>query len=245
MLGLLVITVTQGAQFVGLSYLPAITVSLLLNFTPIIVALLGIVLLAERPTSQQWGGIALYLLGILIYFYPIFIPANQLFGLAVVIIGVLTNAISSILGRSINRERFLNPLLVTVVSMGVGSITLLVVGLVTQGLPPLSPLSWLIIAWLAVVNTALAFPLWNATLRVLPAVESSIINSTMLAQVAILAWLFLGEPISAQQVAGMALAGLGVLAVQIKYNIRRPVRDALSQLLNYPRVKARRQDDDC
>ena len=53
LLGLLFYAVTQGAQFVGLAYLPAVTVSLLLNFTTIVVALMGIVLLAERPTTPQ------------------------------------------------------------------------------------------------------------------------------------------------------------------------------------------------
>ena len=50
-LGLLFYAVTQGAQFLGLAYLPAVTVSLLLNFTTVIVALLGIFLLAERSIS--------------------------------------------------------------------------------------------------------------------------------------------------------------------------------------------------
>jgi drug/metabolite transporter (DMT)-like permease len=38
-LGLLFYAVTQGAQFLGLAYLPALTVSLLLNFTTIVVIL--------------------------------------------------------------------------------------------------------------------------------------------------------------------------------------------------------------
>ena len=45
--------------------------------------------------------------------------------------------------------------------------------------------------------------------------ESSIINGTMLIQIAILAWLFLGERLSAQEVGGMVLAGLGTLVVQL------------------------------
>jgi len=49
--------VAQGAQFVALAYLPAITVSLLLNFSTVVIALLGIVFLTERPGLQQWGGV--------------------------------------------------------------------------------------------------------------------------------------------------------------------------------------------
>ena len=190
-LGLLFYAVTQGAQFLGLAYLPALTVSLLLNFTTIVVALLGIFLLAERPTALQWSGVFLNIVGIVIYFYPVAIPASQAVGLIVVAVGVLANAGASILGRHINRDRDIPPLIVTIISMGVGAIVLLMTGVLTQGFPHLNPVHWAIIGWLAVVNTAFAFTLWNHTLRTLSAMASSIINSTMLVQIAVLAWLFL------------------------------------------------------
>jgi drug/metabolite transporter (DMT)-like permease len=62
--------------------------------------------------------------------------------------------------------------------------------------------SWLLIAWLAVVNTAFAFTLWNHTLRTLSAVESSIINNLMLPQIAILAFVFLGETLNGKEILG-------------------------------------------
>ncbi len=219
LLGLLFYALTQGAQFVALAYLPAITTSLLLNFTTVVVALIGIPLLGERPTRQQWGGMACSLVGVFIYFYPVDIPATQVFGLIVALVGVLANALSAILGRSINRDTHLDPLLVTVVSMGIGSSLMLVGGFTIQGLPSLSPTHWLIIGWLAVVNTALAFTLWNHTLRTLSAVESSIINNTMLIQIALLAWVFLGERITIQEGVGMALVAIGVLVVQWKRSV--------------------------
>lgn len=215
-LGLLYIAVSQGAQFLGLSYLPAVTVSLLLNFTPAVVALLGILLLAERPTRVQWAGIVLYLAGTLFYFFPMSVLGSEAFGMAVVVLGVLTNAISAVLGRQVNREKKLHPIAVTVASMGVGSVALLLFGVSVQGVPTISPDGWLVVGWLAVVNTAFAFPLWNHTLRTLSAVESSIINSTMLVQIALLAWLFLGEELTAQKIGGMIMVGLGMLIVQLR-----------------------------
>jgi drug/metabolite transporter (DMT)-like permease len=218
--GLIFIAITQGAQFLGLQYLPAVTVSLLLNFSPVVVALLGMVLLSERPTVRQWLGVGLYLLGILVYFYPVMLPDTQLLGVLITLVGVLANSISSIMGRGINRQTHLNPLLVTAISMSVGSVVLLATGIVTQGLPSLTLANWLTIGWLALVNTALAFPLWNHTLRTLSAVESSIINSTMLVQIALLAYIFLGETLAAQDIAGMALVVIGTLVVQIR-NVKR------------------------
>jgi drug/metabolite transporter (DMT)-like permease len=46
--------------------------------------------------------------------------------------------------------------------------------------------------------------------------ESSIINGTMLIQIAILAWIFLGESINFQEGIGMLIAGIGALFVQLK-----------------------------
>jgi drug/metabolite transporter (DMT)-like permease len=52
-------------------------------------------------------------------------------------------------------------------------------------------------------------------LRTLTAMESSIINNTMLIQIAVLAWVFLGESLGLQQIAGLSLAAVGTLIVQL------------------------------
>jgi len=214
--GLLFIAFTQGTMFMGLELLPAVTVSLWLNFTPLIVAVMAIFFLREYPTILQWGGAILFVVGILTYFYPISLSKSQGLGLTVMTVGVLANSSSSVLGRDINRPGKVNPLVVTVISMGIGSIVLLSAGIIIQGLPPISTQNILYLLWLAVINTALAFVIWNHTLRTLTAMESSIINGTMLIQIAILAWIFLGEGISLQEILGMALAAVGAVLVQLR-----------------------------
>jgi drug/metabolite transporter (DMT)-like permease len=216
LLGLLLYSVTQGFNFLSLFYLPAATGSLFLSFTTVIVALLGIYLLRERPSVMQWGGAGLYLLGVLAYFYPLSLPRHEVMGLIAAGVGMLANALSSILGRYVNREGALDPVAVTVVSMGTGGVVLLAVGVLTQGLPRLTTANWTLVLWLAAVNSALAFTLWNRVLRTLSAMESSVINNTMLFQIAVLAWLFLGERLTGRQVAGMVLSALGTLVVQIR-----------------------------
>lgn len=215
-LGLIYYAGAQGAQFVSLAYLPSITLNLILSFTVIVVSLLGMWFLRERPTLIQWGGIGLYLVGALIFFYPLAIPQDQQFGIIVGIIGMLTNAISSVIGRSINREAKLSPLLVTTVSMGSGAAVLIGVSLLKWGWPQISTQGWLIIVWLAVVNTAFTFTLWNHTLRTLSAFESSIISNTMMIQIPILVWLFLGENIGLKDGIGFIIAGLGIFIVQFR-----------------------------
>ena len=220
-LGILFYAGTQGAIFVALAYLPAVTVNLLWSFSSIFVALLGVIWLSEKPTLLQWGGIFLAVIGALIYFYPMEIPKGQTIGVIVALMGILANAASSILGREINRSEKHHALVVTVVSMGAGSIVLLVTGLVMEGLPVIDLQSWSIIAWLALVNTAFAFTLWNHTLRTLTAMESSVINGTMLIWIPVLAVVFLGEKITGKEVLGLVAAGLGTLIVQLRLPLKK------------------------
>jgi drug/metabolite transporter (DMT)-like permease len=138
-------------------------------------------------------------------------------GILVSVIGVLANAGAVILGRKINRARELHPLVVTAASMGMGAILLLGAGIVIQGIPPIGLSGWLIIAWLAVVNTAVAFTLWNYTLQTLSATESSIVNGTMLIWIPILAVVYLDEQITGKELLGLVVAGVGTLIVQLRY----------------------------
>ncbi|MCA9931672.1 MAG: EamA family transporter, partial [Anaerolineales bacterium] len=155
-------------------------------------------------------------IGVIVYFSPTGIRGGQLLGFAFAGFTVLANAMAAVLGRSVNRSAKISPLVVTAISMGVGAAFLLGSGLAVQGLPPISPSAWAVIAWLAVVNTALAFFLWNKTLRILSAVESSIINNTMLVQIAVLAYIFLGEQLAIQSIVGLVFAAVGVLIVHLK-----------------------------
>jgi len=221
LLGILFYAFTQGTQFVGLSLLPAVTVSLWLNFTPLIVAVIAIFLIKEFPTTLQWIGVLLFIAGIFIYFFPVELSQNQTIGLIVMTIGVFANSASAVLGRNINREAKINPVVVTIISMGIGSIILLISGIAIQGLPSISFQNILFLLWLAIINTALAFTIWNLTLRTLSAMESSIINGTMLIQIAILAWIFLGEEISIKEGVGMFIAASGALLVQLR-NRKKP-----------------------
>jgi drug/metabolite transporter (DMT)-like permease len=216
LLGILLYAGTQGAIFVALSYLPAVTVNLLWSFSNVAIALLGAALLAERPTPLQWIGMFLAILGALIYFYPVDIPQAQATGVVVALLGILANAFSSILGRDVNRTGRHSPLVVTVISMGIGSILLLSAGFLLEETPHLDLKSWGIILWLALVNTAFAFTLWNHTLRSLTAMESGIINGTMLVWVAIFAVIFLAETITSQEALGLAVTCLGTIIVQLR-----------------------------
>jgi drug/metabolite transporter (DMT)-like permease len=214
--GLIFITLTQGAQFLALSMLPAVSVSLVLSFTPLLVALLGWRLLNEAPTHRQLLGIGIFLGGIALYFYPYTGLGQSAPGLLVAGFGLLVNAFSALLGRHLNQRHTLDAYSVTLISMGFGSLTLLGISLPFSGFPSLSPLNWGALLWLGLINSALAFTLWNLALRSLSALESNLINNTMLIQIALLAFLFLGETVTLLQFIGIALVASGILVAQLK-----------------------------
>lgn len=216
LLGLLLYAATQGAMFIALDFLPAVTVNLLWSFSSVIITGMGLIWLSEKPTFLQWCGIWLVVAGSCIYFLPVTIPQAQIFGVFISVIGILTNSISVVLGRNINRSSKYPPLLVTVVSMGSGSIALLGTSFLVESMPSIHLNNWLIILWLAIVNTAFAFNLWNNTLRTLTAMESGIINTTMTIWIPLFAVLFLGESITGKEILGLITVGLGTLVVQLR-----------------------------
>lgn len=215
LLGLVYIAVAQGAQFAALALLPAATVSIFLAMTPAVVALASALARSEPPTPLQGAGVAVAAAGAVLYFWPGSLAAAGAAGVAVALVALSANAAGALLGRKVNRESSLPPLSVTFVSLSVGAIVLLSGGVALQGLPPIDLRTAAVVAWLAVVNTAVAFTLWNRSLKTLTAVESSVVNGLMLPQIALLAVAVLGERLGAREVAGLLLVGAGTLVVQL------------------------------
>jgi drug/metabolite transporter (DMT)-like permease len=119
------------------------------------------------------------------------------------------------MGRKINRQKEYTPIVVTGVSMSIGSLLLMIAALSIEGIPLLSPLSIVYILWLSVVNTAFAFTLWNRAMRTLRALDISIINGTMMPQIVILSIMFLGELPEFLDWIGIFLVGLSAIVVQV------------------------------
>lgn len=212
LLGLGFYALTQGAQFVAIDHQPAATTSLVLSLTPLAVAVASSRALGEAAERRQIAGALLVVAGAATYF------AGDLgataIGLVAAGVALASNAASALLGRHVNRGLDASPVAVTAASMTVGALVLLAVGLAVEGWPTLSATAVLIIVWLAIVNTAVAFTLWNAALRRLSAVESAGINNTMLVQIAFLAWIFLGEAPGAAGLVGIAVVSIGIYLTQ-------------------------------
>ncbi|REK18015.1 MAG: DMT family transporter [Actinobacteria bacterium] len=219
LLGVIFYAITQGAQFVAIDSQPAATSSLILSWTPLLVALASSRSISEPVSGRQTLGALLVIAGAWTYFSGD-LGATAI-GVTASIVGLLANVVGSLLGRHVNRPGNVSPLVVTTLSMGIGSAILVATGLVAEGVPAVSGRALGIIVWLAVVNTAWAFTLWNLSLRRLSAIESAAINNTMLIQIAVLAWIFLDERIGVAEGAGILLVTVGILLTQ-KILGRRP-----------------------
>jgi drug/metabolite transporter (DMT)-like permease len=208
-------TLGQGLQFVSLTYLPAVTNTFVLNFTPIFVLVLGILFLKEKVSRLQLLGLPVALLGAYVFFSERLVGAGQQIGILTVTVSGLSWAIYLIIVRKIQRVGSFGSLKLTTLTMGIGTAGLVLLAAVFDGPKPISLNDLLIILWLSIVNTALAFLLWNHALRSIRAYELSVIQNSMLVQVAVLAWIFLDEPVTYLMTLGMDLVIVGVVLVQL------------------------------
>ncbi|MFZ5909033.1 MAG: DMT family transporter [Chloroflexota bacterium] len=206
-------TIGNGALFWGLRYLPATTVSFLMSMIPVLILFAGILWLREIPTRWQVLGVIVSLVGSSLFFSK-GLEAGELFGFLIVAVGLFGFALFGILGRAAAREQRLDTLLLTALPLAMGGGMLLLIALPVEGLPTFTLVAWGIVLWLAVVNTALAYMLYNHSLRILSALEMNIMLNLAPLVTALLAWLLLDERLDMLQIGGIVTVILGVILVQ-------------------------------
>jgi drug/metabolite transporter (DMT)-like permease len=135
--------------------------------------------------------------------------------------GILLNVLSSwmwavavVLTYIAVRKLRIPSLKLTTVSMMTGSSFLLLIALMHDNfhIPAQRQLLWL--AYLAIVNTAIGFVLYNHSMKVLGAFEIAVLQDSMVIQVGVLSAIFLGEAISFRMGLGMLVVLIGVTVVQ-------------------------------
>ena len=209
-------TIAQGLQFVGLYYLPAVTTSFLLNFNPFFVLVLGTVVLGEGATRLQLGGFAVALVGAGVFFSEKVAWGGQWFGVLIVIVSGVGWSVYIVTVRLLQRSGFAGSLRLTTITMGVGVLGMMVLTAASGEYAPLTTGGVLIVVWLATANTALAFFMWNWTLREIPAYELTVLQNVMLVEIALFALVFLQEIVTLSMAAGMGLVLAGVFIVQAR-----------------------------
>jgi drug/metabolite transporter (DMT)-like permease len=213
LIGVSFYVVGNGALIVGLRFLSATTDALLLNLVPLLVLVAGVIWLKEIPTHLQLVGVVIGVLGGVLFFSP-GLSAGEPLGLAIVTVGLLGNAAYGLLGRALAREGRVDTLSLTAIPLALGSLLLLPCALLIEGVPPFVPQAWVLVVLLAVINTAVAYVLYNHALKVLAAFEVSVILSINPLVTALWSWVLLGERLQSLQVLAMAVVISGVVLVQ-------------------------------
>jgi drug/metabolite transporter (DMT)-like permease len=191
----------------------ATTGSFEMSLMPLLVLIAGIFWLKEVPTAIQAAGILIVVAGSALFFSP-GLTVGEPIGLVIVGIGLLGITLSGILGREVARVREVDTLFLTAIPLAFGGGLLLILGLVVEGTPRPTGTALLVVVWMAVVNTALAYLLYNHSMQVLTAFEVNIMMNLTPLATAGLAWRFLGERLEAVQIAGMLVVIAGVGLVQ-------------------------------
>ena len=216
-IGISAYTVGNGALFLGLKYLPATTVSFLMSLSPLLMLIGGAVWLKEIPTRWQVVGIIVSLLGSVLFFSS-GLKSGEPVGIVIVIVGLIGFMLFGILGREIAKVKQLDTITLTTIPLAIGGGILLLIAFPLEGMPLLSTKSVGIVLWLAIVNTALAYVLYNHSLQILTALEMNVMLNLAPLGTALLAWWLLGERLDFVQIIGMAVMIIGVIFVQRTHN---------------------------
>jgi drug/metabolite transporter (DMT)-like permease len=213
LLGISAYLVGNGTFFLALQVVPSTTVSFLMGLIPILILLGSLLWLKENPTWWQAFGLVVSMAGTVLFFVP-GMQANVWRGIPILGLGILGFGFFGLLSRLMARERQVDSLTLTAIPLAVGGAGLLAVGLPLEGLPQLTPVGLAIVLWLAVVNTAIAYLLYNHALQHMTALQMNLVLNLSPFVTALLAAAVLGEMLVAVQWVGMVIATAGVALAQ-------------------------------
>lgn len=172
-LGLSAYTLGNGAMFWALRFLPATTASFLMSLITLTVLLGGVVWLREIPNCLQTVSILMALAGMTAFFSSGLKPGGPL-GLAIFALAVAGFTSFALLSWVAALDRQVDMLTLTALPLAIGGGPLLVIALSIEGLPHASFQTWCLILFLAAINTAFGYVLYNHAMQSLQAFEMNV-----------------------------------------------------------------------
>jgi len=213
LLGFSAYTLANGALFWALRYLPATTGSFMMSLITVTVLFGGIIWLREIPTRTQALGIFIVLAGMLLFFSPGLKPGEPL-GLAIFALALFGFTLFGLLSRRVVLARYVDTLTLTAFPLAIGGGLLLAFAVPIEGMPSASLRTWGLILFLAAINTALGYMLYNHALQALQAFELNVLLGLSPIWTALLGWILLKEILAIPQWIGMLVVLVGVMLVQ-------------------------------
>lgn len=202
------------ALFAAVEHLPATTASFALSLLPIIVLPTGWVWLDELPTRKQLLGLAVASCGVVLFFLR-GLDGGPWLAVILLVLGVGAHAFRSVLGKRMLTTGRVGPMSLAAYPLAIGGAMTLSATLVSNGVPKLSLPAWALILWLAAVNTAGGYALFNFALNLLPAFEVNLILNLTPFVTALIAWWYAGEGLAGVEVLGLLVGVAGIALVQL------------------------------
>lgn len=202
-------------QFTYLAAIPncGVTIATLiaLCIAPVIVVFISTLFMRERITLRILLALACAVGGTVLLTGTPAVTVNSTHLLTGVLLSLIcAGAYAAVIlgGRALS-SRY-HPLQVNVVAFGVGALLLLSCSLITRLVFSYPVESWLLLLYLGVIPTALAYLLFQAGMRSTPATLTSILTLAEPLTAAILAWILFGERLTLLGIIG-ALLLLGTI----------------------------------
>ena len=226
---------SQVLQYIGLSLTAASETLLLLNLSPVFAVLLAAPVLGERITTYKATGVILAVLGtalIVLGGAPLdpVLGLGRLFGDSIIIMSTLLFAVNGIIGKmTVASVDAINVTLYSTASvvpfLWISVFAFEDIGVVLR----VSPSTWLIVGWVAVVNTAMAFVLYYESMRYIEASKVQIALNLIAVWGVLMSVTILGEPTFLGQLVGGALTITGVALAQKRITESKRSRNVLPE----------------
>jgi drug/metabolite transporter (DMT)-like permease len=197
---------------IGLNLTSAANTALLVATTPIWVALIGQFRGTDKLSSVGWIGIVLSFIGVFVILFNGDAMSNEgIIGDILVLISAVCWAYYTIGARPVLAKY--SPLKVTALTLSVGSIPIMLVGLpeaLTVNWQAVSWQSWGGMAYSVLLSIILAYILWYNGVVKVGATRTGVYTSLLPAGGVISAYLILGDPITVREIIGTVaiVAGL-------------------------------------
>ncbi|MFW9807048.1 MAG: DMT family transporter [Candidatus Thorarchaeota archaeon] len=225
--------ISQTLQYIGLELTTASDALLLLNLTPIFAVLLAAPVLDERITSEKAVGVILATIGAMLIVMsntpePATFDFWRLLGNLIVIVSTFFFAVNGIAGKisihsvdsistSFYSMLFAVPF-IWIFAMLFNDVTVLLT---------MSVQAWLIVIWVAIVNTVISFILYYESMKEIEASLVQIMLNLIAVWGVLMSILVLSETVTFLQIFGGIVTVIGVVVAQMTQARRKTNEDHL------------------
>jgi drug/metabolite transporter (DMT)-like permease len=209
----------------GIALTSATNSALILATTPIFIILFGAFLNVEKITSRILQGVVLSFAGVVMIVLgsgnSLTFSDQSLLGDLLIVANPICWSIYTVLSKPMLKEY--SPLKLTTVTMAIGAVPLVLVGIPSIGQQNWSAISvnaWLGLAFSAFFAIGLGYVVWYTGVSRIGSARTSLYDNLVTVFAVASAWILLGESMTAIQIVGAVLVFVSLYAVRRKTKLK-------------------------